>query len=307
MRMNVKNKAHESLQKLSLNINNKLYFLSKNIHIFLDKMFLLLLLNIVSANVILSSGLTNWTNQQLTFQYNLYKTYKSMNIITGSSILVYEINENGEMDTYKTNNNVSAEEYQYRLKKELGLKSYPCFFCDTTIQMCGGQGFSERFEKLYKNMSGFIDNTITKAIKYDYDGYYLDIELSTVIDKNKLTHFVNTWSKALKQINRTLNIWIDGYLSSYNSTMIYDNNDILLTTMNTYDTTFDIFLSQVALNIGKIDNNRLSFGFLTYDSVMNSVEIDKIIQWCKIFKPYSLSLWASTIPLSWYQSIRNYF
>lgn len=305
--MNVKNKAHESLQKLSLNINNKLYFLSKNIHIFLDKMFLLLLLNIVSANVILSSGLINWTNQQLTFQYNLYKTYKSMNIITGSSILVYEINENGEMDTYKTNNNLSAEEYQYRLKKELGLKSYPCFFCDTTIQMCGGQGFSERFEKLYKNMSGFIDNTITKAIKYDYDGYYLDIELSTVIDKNKLTHFVNTWSKALKQINRTLNIWIDGYLSSYNSTMIYDNNDILLTTMNTYDTTFDIFLSQVALNIGKIDNNRLSFGFLTYDSVMNSVEIDKIIQWCKIFKPYSLSLWASTIPLSWYQSIRNYF
>jgi hypothetical protein len=305
--MNVKNKAHESLQKLSLNIHNKLYFLSKNIHIFLDKMFLLLLLNIVSANVILSSGLTNWTNQQLTFQYNLYKTYKSMNIITGSSILVYEINENGEMDTYKTNNNVSAEEYQYRLKKEVGLKSYPCFFCDTTIQMCGGQGFSERFEKLYKNMSGFIDNTITKAIKYDYDGYYLDIELSTVIDKNKLTHFVNTWSKALKQINRTLNIWIDGYLSSYNSTMIYDNNDILLTTMNTYDTTFDIFLSQVALNIGKIDNNRLSFGFLTYDSVMNSVEIDKIIQWCKIFKPYSLSLWASTIPLSWYQSIRNYF
>lgn len=270
-------------------------------------MFLLLLLNIVSANVILSSGLINWTNQQLTFQYNLYKTYKSMNIITGSSILVYEINENGEMDTYKTNNNLSAEEYQYRLKKELGLKSYPCFFCDTTIQMCGGQGFSERFEKLYKNMSGFIDNTITKAIKYDYDGYYLDIELSTVIDKNKLTHFVNTWSKALKQINRTLNIWIDGYLSSYNSTMIYDNNDILLTTMNTYDTTFDIFLSQVALNIGKIDNNRLSFGFLTYDSVMNSVEIDKIIQWCKIFKPYSLSLWASTIPLSWYQSIRNYF
>jgi len=305
--MNVKNKAHKSLQKLSLNIHNKLYFLSKNIHIFLDKMFLLLLLNIVSANVILSSGLTNWTNQQLTFQYNLYKTYKSMNIITGSSILVYEINENGEMDTYKTNNNVSAEEYQYRLKKEVGLKSYPCFFCDTTIQMCGGQGFSERFEKLYKNMSGFIDNTITKAIKYDYDGYYLDIELSTVIDKNKLTHFVNTWSKALKQINRTLNIWIDGYLSSYNSTMIYDNNDILLTTMNTYDTTFDIFLSQVALNIGKIDNNRLSFGFLTYDSVMNSVEIDKIIQWCKIFKPYSLSLWASTIPLSWYQSIRNYF
>ena len=160
--MNVKSKTHKSSQKLSPNIHNKLYFLSKNIHIFLDKMFLLLLLNIVSANIILSSGLTNWTNQQLTFQYNLYKTYKSMNIITGSSILVYEINENGEMDTYKTNNNVLAEEYQYRLKKELGLKSYPCFFCDTTIQMCGGQGFIERFEKLYKNMSSFIDNTINR-------------------------------------------------------------------------------------------------------------------------------------------------
>ena len=36
-------------------------------------------------------------------------------------------------------------------------------------------------------------------------------------------------------------------------------------------------------------------------------KIDKIIQWCKIFKPYSLSLWASTIPLSWYQSMKNYF
>jgi hypothetical protein len=54
----------------------------------------------------------------------------------------YEIDENGNVDTYKTNSNVSAEEYQYKLKKELGLKSYPCFFCDTTIQMCGDQGFS---------------------------------------------------------------------------------------------------------------------------------------------------------------------
>jgi hypothetical protein len=30
--------------------------------------------------------------------------------------------------------------------------------------------------------------------------------------------------------------------------------------MNNYDTTFDTFLIQVGLNIGKIDNDRFSFG-----------------------------------------------
>ena len=263
-----------------------------------------ILLNIVSASIILSSGLNNWTSQQLSYQYNLYKSYKYMNIIDASSILVYQIDENGEVDTYKTNSNVSAEEYQYKLKKELGLKSYPCFFCDTTIQMCGGEEFVIRFEKLYKNLPKFIDDTIRNAIKYDYDGYYLDIEIITLYDSNKLTHFVNLWSIALKNVNKTLNLWVDGSLSPYNSTIIHDN--ILFTTMNTYDTTFDTFLIQVGLHIGKINNDKLSFGLLTYGSVMNSIEIDKIVQWSKIFKPYGLSLWASTIPLEWYQLMLNY-
>ena len=267
----------------------------------------ILLLNIVSANIILSSGLTNWSNTQLSYQYNLYKSYKDMGLITGSSILVYEIDDEGQVNTYKTlNNTVSSEDYQYILKKELGLKSYPCFFCDTTIQMCGGQDFINRIEKLYKNMSGFIDDTIRRALKYEYDGYYLDIELSTVIDFNKLTHFVNLWTYSLKKINKTLNVWIDFSLSSYNATMLYNNNDVLMTTMNTYDTTYDMFLTQVGQYVGKTDNRRLSFGILTYEHVIGSVEIDKILQWSKIFTPFSISLWASTIPLTWYQSLKNY-
>jgi len=267
---------------------------------------LLFLLKIVNSNIILSSGLTNWSNSQLSYQYNLYKLYKDTGIITGSSILVYEIDEEGQVNTYKTLTNITAENYQYMLKKNLGLKSYPCFFCDTSIQMCGGQDFINRFEKLYKNVSGFIDDTVKRALQYEYDGYYLDIELTTVIDFNKLTHFVNLWTKSLKQINRTLNIWIDYSLSTYNSTMLYDNNDVYMTTMNTYDTTYDIFLTQVEQNVGKIDNNRLSFGLITYDNIVSPVEIDKIIQWSNVFKPFSISLWASTIPLIWFQSLKNY-
>jgi len=269
-------------------------------------LFSLLLLNHICAHIILSSGLTNWTDQQLSYQYNLYKSYNQMGIISGSSILVYEIDENGGVGIYKTASSMGAEEYQYMLKKQLGLKSYPCFFCDTTIQMCGGEEFINRFEKLSKNMSGFINQTIQNALKYDYDGYYLDIELLTVIDTYKLTHFVNLWTHALKNVGKTLNVWIDGLVSSYNSTMLYQNNDIMLTTMNTYRTNYDMFLTQATLQIGRIDNNRLSFGFLTYDSVIDSDQIDKIVDWCKIFKPHSLSLWASTIPPSWYQSLRNY-
>ena len=41
-------------------------------------------------------------------------------------------------------------------------------------------------------MPKFIDNTIKNAIKYDYDGYYLDIEIDGYQVQTRFIEFTNT-------------------------------------------------------------------------------------------------------------------
>lgn len=98
--------------------------------------FILLLLSLVySKLVILSAGIGNYKDDDLQLQYNLYKNYKNIEICDTASTLLYYINETSQLDVYKTDSNITAEEFQQSLKN-IGYKVYPTLYCDSTIGMC---------------------------------------------------------------------------------------------------------------------------------------------------------------------------
>jgi hypothetical protein len=271
------------------------------------KYSLFLILSLCHAkDVILSSGLGNYTDSQLLQQYTAYKAYKDIGLITTSSILLYNLNQDGTLGYYNTSSNITSKQYQRSLKSELGLKAMPCLYCDSTIGMCSN--FSSRFANLYANMSTFIKSTIIEAIEYDWDGYYVDFEPDTAVDSTQITDFVLAWTFELKIYGLVLNLWIGGN-APYDD-RIY-NSDILLTTMNTYGSDYSDFISIAsALQTTTINISNLGFGLLTNYGDTNDTSgsyIDQIINWSILTKSNSLSLWASHINPDWFFALNKFF
>ena len=278
------------------------------------KLLYLFFILINAKNSILFSGLENWNDDQLSIQYNLYKSYKHMNLITGSSILLYNIGSDGLIKYYNTSPiaSISSHEFQVKLKTNLGLKAYPTFFCDTSIGKCTSSEFplSYRLNKLLENKNTFIKLTINEALHYDWDGYYLDFEPTEVIDNyDIITDFIFEWNDALNKINRTLNIWTGGS-SIFNENRIFNNSNIYLTTMSTYDSYYTEFVNVANNYFSKISNlSKFSFGLLTYTNNLefaNETIIQDICNWIKLTRVYSIALWASTIPPMWFRGLQNY-
>lgn len=260
-----------------------------------------------SKNIILSAGVGQYTHDQLWKQYTAFKTYSNIGIITASSILAYNLDTNGSLASYDTNDTYwTAETYQQYIKQTLKLKSYPCVYCDSTIGMCSN--LSSRLENLYLNVDKFIDDSIQRAKLFNYDGYFVDFEPDTIVNSTKLTDFILMWNEALNKYNLTLNVWI-GYDTPYDD-RIWNTTTLNLVSMNTYTDTYDYFIYMAgSLQTSINDITRLGFGLLTNYGIesemysMNETEIMKIAKWSKISKVNTLSLWASHISPHWYNAL----
>jgi len=285
-----------------------------------------------SRPVILSSGLGNYTDQQLLQQYTSFKAYNDIGLITGTSMLIYNLNEDGSLGMYNTSSNMTSEQFQSMLKINLGLKAYPCLYCDATIGMCSN--LSSRLDNLYKNIDSFITNTILTAKMYNWDGYYVDFEPDTMVNSTQITNFILLWANQLNAYNLQLNLWIGGNAPYDNR--IYGNNNLILTTMNTYGSNYNDFIQIAAqLQVSMFNITKLGFGLLTnYGTIRhfhfwkthifahlitepnktNAIKyfsndannIKKIINWSILTKSNSLSLWASHISPSWYYALCKY-
>jgi hypothetical protein len=268
-------------------------------------MFFFLLINLCisgSRDIILSAGIVNLAPGQNWHQYDLYKLYGSMKIITHSSILVYYITENGNLDVYSSpNDQVTSEEFQFIVGQTIGLKSLPCLYCDETIGLCNN--LSSRLENLYANKNVFINDTIARAIKYNWYGYAVDFESGdNDLDADKLTSFIIEWNHELKKKNLTLVVWIGGG-TPYNMTTLF-NTDISLVTMDTYNCGYLDFISTASnLESQNVDSN-LGFGFYGYYP-NNNTEFFEIIKW--LTDSYNntniISIWASSILPQWYPGL----
>lgn len=275
-----------------------------------------LLCCVFGKEVVLSTGLGGWTQQQLWSQYTSYKAYADIGIITTSSVLAYYIAENGSLAVYTTRSSMwPAEIYQATLKNDLGLKALPCLYCDATIGNCAD--LASRLNNLYNNMTGFIDDTISRGKQYGWDGYSVDFEPDTPVEMEQVTNFILEWGKALQENEMYLSVWIGGNVP-YNLTQLYNSSYVKLVTMDTYNLSYDEVINVVApLQTSMYDVNNLGFGLLTNYQTNNKSSRNRynqtegpdmvgIVSWSLLTGAEPLSLWASHIPPEWYGALYTY-
>ena len=261
-------------------------------------------------NILLSSGLYNWNDKQLDEQYNYFRNYKNLNLITQSSILAYVINIDGMIELIPTNSSIDAEQYQYNISRNLNLYAYPCIFCDATIGFCNN--FDDKINAVFKNQQRFIDDLINRSIKYNWSGYTIDFEPDRSIDGSKTTDLMVDLAKNLNKYNKKLYIWINYGVDAmipFNISHLMNINNIILLAMNTYSCNYNSFIdiaSTMIIHSKSID--RIGFGLLTYEKyqIISEDILVKIIIWLNITKISFLSLWASIIPPNWYVPLNNF-
>lgn len=269
----------------------------------------------VAREIILSSGLDSWDHQQLLKQYNAYNTYANQGIVTASSILVYGIDPNGYLNQYNTTDpTISAEQYQVSLQK-LGLRSYPCIYCDATIPISRCKNLNVRMERLYEHKHHFINDTIQRAIKYNWNGYTIDLEPDHKMDSLKVSHFIVEWASRLKEYNLTLYVWI-GATTVFNLNILSEAMvDIKMITMDTYTDNYNAFIGQAGNTlIASSKPQNIGFGLLTnVDQIknkkgtfLNESDMINLASWTKISTAKSLSIWASIIPPQWFKGLKEY-
>ena len=273
-------------------------------------------INEVRGERILSSGLNNWTSEQLGQQYDMYQSYSKLGIIDGSSILVYYLDDWGNLATFQTADVMcTAEQFQEKVKKELRLKAYPCLYCDATI---GGPcaNLPDKLEKLFGKQDAFIASSIEIAKKYGWDGYTVDFEPDGDVNSTALTDFMFNWAYHLNFNGLALHVWIGGPTQYEMDRMFKGPSGMKLMTMNTYfagtKSFFQVLASYPIQSIN--DFSRLGFGLLTYSNVMNKPwvkrsgldevdETDQSIMWVKSLNFTTFALWASSIPPAWWVAL----
>ncbi|VBB17586.1 hypothetical protein YASMINEVIRUS_49 [Yasminevirus sp. GU-2018] len=318
----------------STQILRRLSNLSPNLSIFPTVFVLALVLTgDASKNVILSSGLGGWDASKLQHQYNAFSAYANMGIVSATSILAYNLDVNGYLDTYNTSDpNMTAEQYQYLLgslqvnplgnQMPKNVSTLPCLYCDATIGNC--QNLGERLRRLFLHQQQFIDSTIQKIKQFNWDGYIVDFEPDQSVNPDRLTDFVIDWGCQLKALSRKLYVWT-GFTAPYNMSVLTNSSCVNILTMNTYVGTYDSFI-QIGSDamLETPDTNRLGFGLLTSDFVkksyinndhfksnteivLNEHDFEQVIEWIKTTNTESISIWASIIPPNWYSGLRNYW
>ncbi len=263
--------------------------------------------------VILSSGIGGWSSDQLLNQYYAYKTYSNMNIITTSSILAYYIEENGTLGVYNTGDvNMNGEQYQKKIRDELQLSALPCLYCDATIGSC--TNLSSRLNNLYDNMDLFINDTITRALVNNWNGYSVDLEPDDNVDTSNVTNFIVSWSNALNVHNLYLSVWI-GSDTPYNLTILYNSTLIRLITMDSYGMNYKETINLLApIQTTMFDSHNLGFGLLTnYNEKQlndedddDNFDLKDLLNWASLSNVDTISIWASHIPPEWYTHLNTY-
>jgi len=248
-------------------------------------------LNLVlsSKDVLLSSGLMNWDREKLMTQYNAYQLYKDMKVISAASILVYNINENGELDTYKTNDTVvDAEGYQQLIQDNIHLKSYPCIYCDATVGFCSG--LNNRLSKLYAKKMEFIWNLTSKIRLFHWNAIVVDFEPDTDIDWRLLTNFLIDVAAALQVVHVPLLVWV-GSGTPYDLTL-YRTNNLHVISMDTYVDSYVAFVHAAALLFSQTNNiTRTGLGLLS-SNCMSEADMLQTVLWIQVCKVPLISLWS---------------
>ena len=271
---------------------------------------LFLILNVVltmgSREVILSAGVGNYSRLSLQDQYRAYQTYTEIGLITGSSVLAYQLSTDGMLEEWPTYDpKISTEQFQYLIKTQFKLGAYPCIFCDATIGACSNLG--PRINNMIANSNKFFQDSLSRAKKFGWDGYMVDFESDSAVNITELTKFMITWSDHLHQENLTLWLWMGGG-TPYYMDMLSNNTNIKFVSMSTYVSTYIDFINVASGLQTYYGMEKMSYGLWTYPNNMPISENDMllIVDWLNLTKSHSINLWAANIPPTWYKGLKRF-
>jgi hypothetical protein len=108
----------------------------------------------------------------------------------------------------------------------------------------------ERLEKVFNRQSDFIQETINESIQHNWDGYAILFDSSgdkVQINPEQLTNFTIAWAAALKEVNKSLTVWIGGGGGvSYDNSLLNVQENILMVAEGSYSiSSFGAFLGHV--------------------------------------------------------------
>eukprot|EP00602_Paraphysomonas_sp_CaronLab_P006358 CAMPEP_0185028546 /NCGR_PEP_ID=MMETSP1103-20130426/14320_1 /TAXON_ID=36769 /ORGANISM="Paraphysomonas bandaiensis, Strain Caron Lab Isolate" /LENGTH=333 /DNA_ID=CAMNT_0027562991 /DNA_START=98 /DNA_END=1099 /DNA_ORIENTATION=+ len=206
-----------------------------------------------------------FNHSQLQRQYDLFQQYKIRNEVTVSSMLIYSLNADGSLGFWETGDDTwSSKQFQRDLKTNLGLKAYPCLFCDETIGNC--EPLPEILSLLANDEASkqqFIRATIEEAITWGWDGYSVDFESFNHINFTETTPFVLEWGEALSSHNLSLSVWIGGSadydLADLNASPYIES----IVSMDTYGKSYDSFVWTAETLLSEVSPSKAGFGLLT--------------------------------------------
>jgi len=158
-------------------------------------------------------------------------------------------------------------------------------------------------EKLFARKYEFINDTITRALKYGWYGYSVDFEPDTDVNSTELTNFMIEWGNALQKYNLILSIWIGGP-TPYKLDTLLRSDAIRVITMDTYTSGYGTFIDIAGQLIIMTNMKNVGFGLLAYPTQYD--DILRITKWIAMSKVNTLGIWASTIPPEWYEAVFHY-
>lgn len=288
-------------------------------HLIISALVLLHFRCVDNKDVILYAGIGNWSSTYITNQYMAYQAYSDIGLVNAASILAYYLTLDGMIGLYEDVNQTdrdgkgdmgknfpppTAESFQWALKKNLGLKAYPCVYCDATIGAC--TGLSSRLDKLFTNQSAFIKDTLARAKQYGWDGYSIDLEVDGDVNRTQLTDFIIDWGTILRQHQLRLFVWI-GSSTQYDIDRLLSADVIEVITMDTYTNDYNLFINAASTLMTMTNISKIGLGLLTYGTTDPGDDVfQKMSHWISLTQIPTLGIWASFIPPTWYMGL-HYF
>ena len=220
--------------------------------------------SVTANNIWLSAGLGGYKHDQLQDLYNNFQQYKSDEQITVSSVLLYGIDETGSMFFWDTDDATwSSKNFQKDLQSKVGLKAYPCFFCDNTIGNCDNLADTlNEFATDESLRQKFISSTVDEALKWGWDGYAVDFETYSNVNASGVTSFVLEWGNELVKHDKKLSIWV-GAGTQYDDQKLCTSPYIeSCVTMSTYVGSYSAFEFQANELLKVVPEDKAGFGLL---------------------------------------------
>lgn len=148
-------------------------------------------------DVIVCRGIGDMDEKAISTLGKIWGNYAEKGTITGTSALLYKIDEQGQFRNLVPDK--PLEEHTRKYLTPMGAKALPHVWCDASC--CDNCKLPGALEAAMSRRDAFFQESIQAAKKFSWDGYALDFEGAMPADANATTTFFKDWEAALAKEN----------------------------------------------------------------------------------------------------------